>query len=324
TDPLVVDPPRSTQMGGVEDFRTMLNYFSNVPLETQLRKEVEELLVLSEQADHGQLPPDLNVATEITFRQERLANLAEAKQVMEARAAERDKTEQAEYEAKQRERDEKAKESGKKPCGREPTPPTPGPRDSDHAKRDFTDPESRIMKNSDDAGFDQHYNAQVAVDQGSLLIVAHTLSNHPNDQAEAIPTLEAIPPVVGKPSAGALDAGYFNPITLAWMHDHHIDPFIATGREARHHNWKAYFAQQPAPPPYDASLRVKMAYRLQTDIGRAIYRLRKCTVEPVIGVIKAVLGFRQFSLRGIGAAAGEWALVCIAFNFKRLHTLLAN
>jgi hypothetical protein len=180
------------------------------------------------------------------------------------------------------------------------------------------------MKNSDDAGFDQHYNAQVAVDQDNLLIVGHTLSNHPNDQAEAIPTFKAIPAEIGKPAAGALDTGYFNPVTLAWMIANNIDPLIATGREIHHHNWKEYFARQPAPPPDDASLRVKMAYKLRTDIGRAIYCLRKSTVEPVIGIIKEVLGFRQFSLRGIAAAAGEWALVCIAFNFKRLNILLGN
>ncbi|MBM4425346.1 MAG: transposase, partial [Chloroflexi bacterium] len=100
-----------------------------------------------------------------------------------------------------------------------------------------------------------------------------------------------------------------------------IDPYIATGREAHHQNWRAYFAEQPSAPPDDASPTVKMAYKLQTEIGQAIYRLRKCTVEPVIGLIKEVLGFRQFSLRGLAAAAGEWCLVCLAFNLKRLHVL---
>ena len=103
-----------------------------------------------------------------------------------------------------------------------------------------------------------------------------------------------------------------------------IEPYIATGREPHHHSWRAYFAEQPAPPPADASPIQKMAYKLQTDIGQAIYRLRKATVEPVIGIIKEVLGFRQFSLRGLAAAAGEWCLVCLAFNLKRLHVLLAD
>ena len=98
-------------------------------------------------------------------------------------------------------------------------------------------------------------------------------------------------------------------------------PYIATGREPHHQSWQEYFDQEPDPPPDDASPGVKMAYKLRTVIGKAIYRLRKCTVEPVIGIIKAVLGFRQFSLRGLDPADCEWCLVCLAFNLKRLHTL---
>jgi len=242
--------------------------------------------------------------------------------VLEVRAQERYAAEQAEYEAKLREREEKARQTGRKPGGRPPEPPTPGPRDQD--QYNFTDPDSRIMKNSTNKGVDQHYNTQVAVDQDSFLIVANTLSNHPNDKGEAIPTLDAIPAEVGKPTAGALDNGYFSADTIAQMEAQGIDPYIATGREPHHHSWRAYFAEQPAPPPSDASPIEKMAYKLRTDIGQAIYRLRKSTVEPVIGIIKEVLGFRQFSLRGLAAAAGEWCLVCLAFNLKRLHVLLTD
>jgi hypothetical protein len=103
-----------------------------------------------------------------------------------------------------------------------------------------------------------------------------------------------------------------------------IEAYLATGREPHHTSWQAFFAQAPVPPPDDASPKVKMAYKLKTEIGQAIYRLRKCTVEPVIGLIKEVLGFRQFSLRGLPAAADEWCLVCLAFNLKRLHVLCAN
>lgn len=291
-------------------------------LETRLRREVEELMGLAEQADREgrELPPNLNLATEIAFRQERLANLAEAKQVLEARAQERYQAEQAAYEAKKREREEAAKRKGKPPRGRGPQPPTAGPRDTD--QYNFTDPDSRVMKNSDDGGFDQHYNAQVAVDQDSLLIVAHTVSNHPTDQAEAIPTLEALPPEVGTPDAAALDCGFFNARTLEYMRRRGIEPYIATGREPHQRTWQLFFAERPQPPAEDASLRVKMAYKLQTTIGHAIYRLRKCTVEPVIGIIKEALQFRQFSLRGLAAAAGEWGLMCSAFNLKRLHSLV--
>ncbi len=293
-------------------------------LETQLRQQVSELFTVGEQADQGELalPPGFSVEEEVAFRQERLAHLAQAKAVLEARAQERYAAEKAAYDAKVREREEKARRNKRPPRGRAPKPPAPGPRDPD--QYNFTDPDSRIMKNSTDDGFDQHYNAQAAVDQASLLIVATSLSNHANDQKEVAPTVDAIAPPLGKPEAVALDNGYWSPANLQALEDRGIDAYIATGREPHHHSWQAFFAEQPAPPPAEASSKMKMAYKLQTDIGRAIYRLRKMTVEPVIGLIKEVLGFRQFSLRGLFAAAGEWCLVCLAFNLKRLHVLMAD
>jgi hypothetical protein len=290
-------------------------------LEAQLRQEVHELITLGEQADQGELvlPEGLVIRDELTLRQERLENLAQARAVLEARAQERYAAEQADYEAKLRQREQRAQRNKRKPGGRPPKPPQPGARDKD--QYNFTDPDSRIMKNSTDEGFDQHYNAQVATDQASLLIVAHTVSNHPNDQHEMVPTLDALDPHLGLPHAAALDNGYFSEANIAACAQRGIEPYIAPGREPHQHSWQRFFAPPADPPPDDASPTVKMAYKLQTEIGRAIYRLRKCTVEPVIGVIKEVLGFRQFSLRGLDAAAGEWGLVCLAFNLKRLHGL---
>jgi len=296
-----------------------VSYKRLLELEEQLRQEVEELLELSERADQEELPEGLNVAEEIAFRQARLLNLEHAKAVLEARAEERYQAEQAEYEAKLEERAQKEQERGRKLGGRAPQPPTPGPRDKD--QYNFTDPESNIMKNSTDAGFDQHYNAQVAVDQDSRMIVGCTVSGHANDQGEALPTVDAIPTEVGTPDGAALDNGYFSEGNIKGLEDRQIEPYIATGREPHRGSWQAYFAQQPEEPGEDASLREKMAYKLQTEIGRAIYRLRKSTVEPVIGIIKEVLGFRQFSLRGLEAVQGEWSLVCLAYNLKRLHRL---
>ena len=297
-----------------------VSYKRLLELESRLRTEVDELFALTEPPEPTELPTGWVIADEIAFRQERLANLAKARAVLEARAQERYAAEQAAYEASVRERAAKARQTGRNPRGRPPIPPSSGPRDKD--QYNFTDPESHIMKNSNNDGFDQHDNAQAAVQQDSLLIVANTLSNHPNDQAEAIPTLDAIPSALGKPTAGALDNGYFSPTNIAAMEARDIEPYIATGREPHHPSWRAYLAPQSAPPPADASLKVKMAYKLHTEIGHAIYSLRKCTVEPVVGIIKDILGFRQFSLRGLQAAAGEWCLVCMAFNLKRLHTLI--
>jgi transposase len=296
-----------------------VSYQRLLALEAHLRAEVDQLFSLAEQADRHELPEGMNVADEIALRQERLERLAEAKKVLQARALERQAAEQAEYEAKQRERAAKAKRSGRKPPGRPPTPPSDEPQDKD--QYNFTDPESRIMKCASSAGFEQAYNAQVAVDQDTLLIVACSLSNHPNDKAETEATLAALPAALGTPEAAALDNGYWSEPNLAALERRHIEPYIATGREPHHKSWQERFAAEPEPPPADASPQVQMAYKLRTEIGQAIYRLRKCTVEPVIGIIKAVLGFRQFSLRGLAAVDGEWTLVCLAFNLKRMHVL---
>lgn len=301
-----------------------VSYQRLLELESQLRQEVEQLFRLAEQVDQGLLPdgllPDgLVVADEVAIREQRLARLAEAKAVLEARAAERYAAEQAEFAAKQRERDAKAQRDHRKPPGRPPEPPTPGPRPGD--QYNFTDPDSRIMKCSNNGGFEQAYNGQVAVDQTALLIVAHALSNHPNDKAEAEPTLSALPSVLGTPAAVAMDNGYFSASNIAVCEALGIEPYIATGREPHHQSWQERFAAEPEPPPAEASPTVQMAYKLQTAIGKAIYRLRKATVEPVIGIIKAVLGFRQFLLRGLETVSAEWGLVCLAFNLKRMHTL---
>jgi transposase len=296
-----------------------VSYKRLLELEAQLQAEVARLFALGARADQGNLPDGLVVTDEIARREERLKRLAEAKAVLEARAKAREVQEQTEYAAKLREREAKAQRSGKQPRGRPPSPPTSGPRDDD--QYNFTDPDSRSMKNSTDKGFDQHYNAQVAVDQASLLIVGASLSNHANDQAEVAPTVDAIPAALGTPEAAALDTGYFSAANIDALEARHIDPYIATGREPHHQGWDAYFAGVPDPPAEDACAKEKMAYKLKTVVGKAIYRLRKCTVEPVIGLVKEVLGFRQFSLRGEAAAAGEWCLVCLAFDLKRLHSL---
>jgi len=298
-----------------------VSYKRLIELETQLRKEVNELFTLGEQVDQGeiQLPEELVIEDELAIRQARLENLAKAKAVLEARAQERYEAEKAEYEAKLREREEKARKTKRGPRGRKPKPPEAGPRDKDQFN--FTDPDSRIMKNSTNEGVDQHYNVQAATDQESLLIVAHALSNHPNDKQEALPTLDAMPAAIGKPKAAAMDNGYFSEANIAACQKRGIEAYIATGREPHHKDWRTFFAELPEPPGEAASPKEKMAYKLLTEIGQAIYRLRKCTVEPVIGIIKEVLGFRQFSLRGLLAVAGEWCLVCLAFNLKRMHTL---
>jgi transposase len=302
-----------------------VSYGRLVELEKQLQNEVKQLFELGEQADQGEatIPEGLVIEDEIAFRKARLENLANAKAVLETRAKERYEQEKAEYDAKMKAREEKAKKQGKKPRGKSPEPPKAGPNDKD--QYNFTDPDSRIMKNSTNTGYDQHYNAQVAVTQDTMLIVATSLSNHPNDKREAEPTLDALSPELGQPEGAALDNGFFSEHNILALEQRNIEPYIATGREPHYKTVDTLLGTVPAEPPSEASPKEKMAYKLATEIGKEIYRLRKCTVEPVIGIIKEVLGFRQFSLRGLANAAGEWCLVCLAFNLKRMHTLfLAN
>lgn len=290
-------------------------------LEISLREEVVRLFELGERADQGEveLPEGLVIGDEIAFRKERLENLAKAKAVLEARAQEQYETEKAEDAAKMREREAKAQERHQKPRGKPPKPPEAGPDEKD--QYNFTDPDSRIMKNSTNAGYDQHYNAQIAVTPDSLLIVATSLSNHPNDKREAEPTLNALSPNLGNPTGAALDNGFFSEHNINAFQQRQIEPYIATGREAHSQRIEDLLGKLPDEPPVDASPKEKMTYKLATDIGMEIYRLRKCTVEPVIGILKEILGFRQFSLRGLIHAAGEWCLVCLAFNLKRMHSL---
>lgn len=296
-----------------------VSYKYLLAIEAYLQAEVDELFALAETADGGRLPEEMDIGDEIERRRQQLVRLAEAKKVLQARAQTRYEAEKAEYEAKMREREEKAAKKGRKPPGEPPKPPTPDPRDKD--QYNFTDPQSRIMKNSNNSGFDQHYNSQVVVDYDSRLVVGHWLCDHTNDKLAALPTIDTVPSELGRTEKANLDTGYFSENNITGLRERGIDPYIATGRSPHHQGWRAYFLDNPDPPAEDASAKEQMAYKLRTEIGRATYRLRKSTVEPVIGIIKEVLGFRQFSLRGLFAAGGEWALVCLAYNLKRLHTL---
>lgn len=287
-------------------------------IEVKLKKEIEELFALAEQADHSALPEGMSLPFELQLRNQRLQKLAEAKTVLEERAKERFVIEQAEYEEKMRLRAENETKTGKKPRGKPLQPPSSEPNDGD--QYNFTDPDSRIMKENG-GGFNQDYNAQIAVDQGTNLIVGFSLSNHPNDQNEIQPTLDNMSIGLGKPSAIACDTGYFSAANIELLDRQNIDPFIAPKRESHYLSLSERFGPLGEPPGEDASPSVKMAYKLRTTLGRAIYGLRKSTVEPVFGQIKAIMGFRQFSLRGIGSATSEWCLVCLALNMRRIHVL---
>lgn len=293
--------------------------YGHIPqMEKRLQQAIDDLFALAEQADND-LPDDFDIDDEIGRRRQKLASLAQAKAILDERARQRHAEAQAEYEQKMAERQAKEQESGKKSRGRAPQPPKAGALDKD--QYNFTDPESRIMKNGNNKGFEQAYNVQAAVEHESRLIVGNTLSNHPNDKQEGVPTVQAIPAHLGTPDAAAMDNGYFGPATIQAFEAMGIEPYIAAGRDSHDRDVQTLLAGEPEPPPENADHKSKMLYKLRTQAGKAIYKLRKSTVEPVFGIIKEVMGFRQFSLRGLIAAAGEWNLVCLAYNLKRLHLL---
>jgi len=296
-----------------------LSYGHAEKIEAQLKAEVQELLALAEAADRSTVPDGVSLPEEIARREQRLVEIARAKAVIEARARERDAHEQAAYQAKLAQREAKHKASGKPPGGKPPTPPTAGPRADDQIN--LTDEDSRIMKVSG-GGFEQCYNAQAAVDSESLLIVAPHLTQAGNDKEQIAPTLGALRalPEGLSPERVLADTGYFSEKNVQACHDAQIEPLIAVGRDGHHPAWRERF-EEPAPLPATANRVAQMKHRLKTRAGRAIYALRKQTVEPVFGIIKSVMGFRQFLLRGLANASHEWTLVCLAWNLKRMAVL---
>jgi len=288
-------------------------------IEKQLQQEVLQLIALAESEDRKNVPDGMEVPKEIALRQERLAVLDEAKRKIEERAKERDLTAQAEYEGKLAKRQAK-RDAGKKPGGKDPEPPTSGPRDSDQVS--LTDEESRIMKISG-GGFDQCYNGQVAVDTDSMLIVAAFVTQAGNDSEQIVPMLDVLKKQqnqIGIAAQLLADTGYFSAANVNACVASGIEPLIAMKREEHHAPVLERFTEPP-PLAEDADVVARMAHKLKTKNGRADYALRKQTVEPVFGIIKHVMKFRQFQVRGLKHVSHEWNLVTLAWNLKRMMSM---
>lgn len=297
-----------------------LSYEHASKIEARLKAEVAELMALAEAADQADVPDGMSVPEELARREERLQRIAEAKATIEARAKERFSREQAEHQAKLQAREDKAKTSGRKPGGRPPEPPTAGPGPTDQVN--LTDEDSRIMPVSG-GGFEQAYNAQAAVATGSLLVVCNDVVQAANDKQQMAPMLDklaGLAEVLGRPETLLADSGYFSEANVEACAKARIAPLIAPGRERHHRSWKERFAAAP-PAPADPTALQAMAHRLATPEGRQAYALRKHTPEPVFGIIKSVMGFRQFHLRGLEKVKGEWNLVTLAWNMKRMFAL---
>jgi len=295
-----------------------LSYGHAKKIEKQLKKEVKQLLRLAEQADGVNVPDGMSIPEELERREQRLAAIAEAKAKIEARVEER---EQATYQEKLATREQKQQRTGKKPRGRPPEPPSGGVAAKEQIN--LTDEDSRIMPVAG-GGFDQSYNAQALVSSGSLLVVANEVTQAANDKRQLAPMLtklKALPKALGRPRRVLADSGYFSEANVERCVAARLEPLIAPGREKHHPGWRQRFALAPAAPPSSATALQRMVHRLKTPAGRKLYALRKQTPEPVFGIIKSVMGFRQFLLRGLANVKGEWNLVTMSWNIRRMFAL---
>lgn len=289
-------------------------------LERQLKAEVQELLALAESADQSELPGGIDLPDELKRRQDRLLAMDAAKAKIEARARLRFEQDQAVYQEELAQRAAHTAETGKQPGGKSPKAPVEGP--VAHDQINLTDEDSRIMRVAA-GGFEQCYNAQAAVDTGTLLVVVPGLTQAGNDKQQVVPMLaelKALPASLGRVTVVLGDCGYNSESTITACEAAGIEPYLAVARLDHHPHWKARF-EEPAALDADATVQQRMAHKLKSQPGRRLYALRKQTVEPVFGIIKSVMGFRQFLLRGKDKVSGEWRLVCLAWNLKRMAVL---
>jgi transposase len=286
-------------------------------------EQITQLLQKAEDADSTPLQDGLTIPEEIKRREDRIAKLSVAKQAMEARAKERFIEEQAAYQEKLAARQTKQQSTGKKPPGKAPEPPKEGPRDKD--QYNYTDPESRIMKVR--GGFEQSYNAQAAVEVTTMLIVGAKVTDQANDKQQLVPTLAAVSPVINQVGNVLVDSGYYseNAVQIVESEDPSTTVYAALKRQSHGRSVaQLEVRDDPPPPPSDAPVAQRMAHRLDTAAGKQLYGLRKETVEPVFGIIKQAIGFRQFLLRGKEKVSLEWILVSTSYNLKRLFNLGMN
>jgi hypothetical protein len=297
-----------------------LSYAHAQKIEAQLEAEVKELLARAEAADCEPLPEGLSIPAELARREQRLVAIGQAKAQIEARAAERDAQAQADFEAKMKAREEKTARTGNKPRGKPPVAPSAGVRPTDQIN--LTDADSRIMP-ATGKGFEQSYNAQAAVDTQSMLVVASEIAQVATDKQQVVPMLQALgvlPEGLGSVEQLLADNGYFSAANVEHCVQAKIEPLLAAGRNEHHPHWEERFSEPPALAE-PASAVERMKHRLKTVQGRQLYGLRKQTVEPVFGIIKSAMGFRQFLLRGLASVQGEWTLVTMAWNIKRMAIL---
>lgn len=294
-----------------------------------LEHQISELMAKAEAADSTPLCDGLSIPAEIKRREDRITKLKEAKALIEERARARIAQEKAEHEVRLAQRAAQQATTGRVPRGRAPQAPGEEPKASDQVN--LTDPQSRIMPLSGSRDFGQCYNAQAAVEVHSRLIVGAAVVQAPNDKEQLVPGMAAVSPAIGQVGQVLVDNGYYSEAAVRAVEQDQagaptgIRVYAATQR--LHHQRSVRDLEQhddPPPPGAGASAKEHMAHRTSTAAGRALYKLRQQTVEPVFGIIKSALGFRSFSMRGLAKASLEWTLMATSYNLKRLFHLQAS
>jgi hypothetical protein len=290
--------------------------------EKELAAEVQALLAEAARVDaeedgkYGKGKRGDELPKELGRRESRLEKIREAKAALEQEAKEAAEKKQAEVAAQLKEREKQERERGRKLGGRPPQAPDPEATNPEpKAQRNFTDPESRIMKDGATKEFVQAYNAQAAVDSHAQVIVGAAVTQEANDKKQLVPMLKEVKVQMGIPPLQATaDNGYFSEPNVTDAQLQGIDLFVAPDRQK--HGEKR--PTTTGPPPPDASVAEQMRHKLGTAEGQAVYKLRKAVVEPVFGQIKEGRGFRRFLLRRLGKVQGEWQMICATHNLLKL------
>ena len=287
-------------------------------LRAQLKLEIADLLRQAERADSTSEKDATKLPEEIAYREKLLSKMDAACQRLEAEAKTRAESERADYEKRKQSHDDR---NG---AGRPPSPPSETPRPEEQSN--LTDPESQIMRKSKRSEYRQAYNAQAAVDaDGTQLILGVNVSQCASDANELVPTVTAIPESIGKPETVLADTGYANGEAVATLQNKGSEVLVATrgDNHRRAHDLRPVPPAKPEKPQEVQAEWIKvMKKAVQSEAGKNKYKKRKQTVEPVFGIIKHGMKFRQFLLRGIEKVRGEWSLVALAYNCRRLHTLM--
>jgi len=305
-----------------------VTYQRAVEIREQLKLDIGELLEAAEKADKSGVDTQ-KLPEEIARREKLSAKMDMAIEELEKRAAIRDAKAKAEYEEKLKKREQNQRETGNKPKGKAPKEPDYGPENSNE-QCNLTDPDARVMRKNTRSGYTESYNAQAGVDtEGSQLIVGNHVSQSASDSNELEPGIECIDPRVGKPESVSTDAGYVNAGAIDKVEtEKEIEVYCSVHREDAHSERNYDYrppkaTERPRRQVKDPRL-VEMREKLQTSEGKEIYSRRNHTVETAFGIIKEAMGFRGFLLRGVDKVAGEWNLVCLSYNMKRLHNLIGE